>query len=117
MKDKIIPEDSVTEEMKRIGVRPEGIKIMREKAIFRILRLDNIISPMANLIKEEMLATGGDAAVHKHAISRKVEHTDVILFGTLHQYKRFTQKMKKQPHGAEKIAERVEELLEDLLEE
>lgn len=115
MNDVIIPEDNVVEEMERIDVLSEGIDIMREKAIFRILKLDKIVSPMANLIKEEMLAAGGDAAVNKHVISRKVEHTDVLLFGTLHQYKRFIEKMKIQPHGSEKIAERVKMLLEDLL--
>lgn len=111
MKDAVIPERSVDKEMRRIKVLPEGIKIMHDEAVFRILRLGSIRAPMANMIKEEMLAVGGDAAVHWRTISCKVKTTDVILFGTLHQYKRFVQKMNIQPYDAKEIAARVQKLL------
>lgn len=39
----------------------------------------------ANVIKQEMLSRGGDAAVHAHAIDCMVEKSDVILFGTVKQ--------------------------------
>jgi dihydropteroate synthase len=111
LKDDVIPEKSVDKEMRRIKVLPGGIKIMHDEAVFRILRLGDIRAPMANMIKEEMLAVGGDAAVHWRTISCKIKTTDVILFGTLHQYKRFMQKMKIQPYDAKKIAARVQMLL------
>ena len=112
MKDAVISEKSVDEEMRRIKVMPEGIKIMHDEAVFRILRLENIRAPMANMIKEEMLAVGGDAAVHRETIACKIKTTDVILFGTLKQYKKFMEKMKIQPHDAKKIAARVQKLLD-----
>jgi len=112
MKDAVIPEKSVDKEMRRIKVLPGGIKIMHDEAVFRILRLGDIRAPMANMIKEEMLAVGGDAAVHWRTISCKVKTTDVILFGTLHQYKRFIQKMNIQPFNAKEIAARAQKLLD-----
>jgi dihydropteroate synthase len=111
LKDAVIPEKSVDREMRRIKVLSEGIRIMHDEAVFRILRLGNIRAPMANMIKEEMLAVGGDAAVHRKTISCKVKTTDIILFGTLHQYKRFIQKMNIQPYDAKEIAARAQKLL------
>jgi dihydropteroate synthase len=111
MKDAIISEKSVDKEMRRIKVLPGGIKIMHDKAIFRILRLGDIRAPMANMIKEEMLAAGGDAAVHWETIACKVKTTDVLLFGTLEQYKKFIEKMNIQPYEAKEIAARVQKLL------
>lgn len=111
MKDSVITEKSVDGEMRRIKVMPEGIKIMHDEAVFRILRLGKIRAPMANMIKEEMLAVGGDAAVHWKTIACKVKITDVILFGTLQQYKKFIEKMNTQPFDAKEIAARVQKLL------
>ena len=111
MKDTIISEKQAVNTMKKIGVMHGGIKIMKDKAVFRLVMLDKVISPLANLIKEEMLAAGGDAAIHKDAISRRVETTGIILMGTLAQYKRFVQKMNKQPYGSKYIAQRVKKVL------
>lgn len=107
----MISEKILDKEMKRIKVLPQGIKIMHDKAVFRILRLENIRAPMANMIKEEMLAAGGDAAVHWQAIACKIKRTDVIMFGTLAQYRRFVEKMRIQPFDAKDIAGRVQKLL------
>ncbi len=111
MGDAVISEKVVDNEMKRIKVLPEGIKIMHDKATFRIIRLVDIRAPIANLIKEEMLAAGGDAAVHWQAIACKIKKTDVILFGTIAQYKRFIEKMMIQPFESKEIAGRVQKLL------
>ncbi len=111
MKDAVIPEKSADAEMRRIGVMAGGVPIMHDKAVHRILRLGDIRAPMANMVKEEMLAAGGDAAVHWQTIACKVEKTDVILFGTLHQYKRFLTNMRQQPYEAKRIASRVKKLL------
>ncbi|MBW2984603.1 hypothetical protein KY361_05780 [Candidatus Woesearchaeota archaeon] len=111
MKDTIISEKDAVKEMKRINVDPYGIKIMKDKAVFRNLLLTNIRSPMANILKEQMLSEGGDAAVHSLVISCKVEYSDVLLMGTLAQYKKVIEKMKLQPMEGREIAKRIEKLL------
>lgn len=111
MKDAIIPEKQVEKELKRINLFPGGLELLRDKATFRILRLDSIRAPMANMIKEEMLGLGGDAAVHWQTIACKVEATDVITFGTIKQYKQFIEKMNAQPFEGKEIAKRVRKLL------
>ncbi len=111
MKDEIISEKDAVDEMKRIKVDPMGIAIMKDKAVFRNIRLADIRSPMANIIKEQMLSEGGDAAVHTLVISCKVERSDVLLMGTLAQYKEVIRKMKMQPMEGKDVAERLKKLL------
>jgi dihydropteroate synthase len=111
MKDAIISENNAVKEMKRIKVDPMGVEIMKDKAVFRVIRLENIRSPMANIIKEQMLSEGGDAAVHTLVISCKIKLSDVILMGTIAQYKKFMEKMRLQPMEGKDIADRVKKLL------
>ena len=111
MKDSIISEKDAVKEMKRIKVDSIGIKLMKDKAVFRNIRLGDIRSPMANILKEQMLSEGGEAAVHGLVISCKVEHSDVLLMGTLSQYKKVIIKMKMQPMECKQIAKRLEKLL------
>jgi dihydropteroate synthase len=111
MKDAVISEKDAVKEMKRIKVDPMGIKIMKDKAVFRNIRLGGIRSPMANIIKEQMLSEGGDAAVHTLVVSCKVVHSDVLLMGTLAQYKKVIEKMKLQPMEGREIAKRIEKFL------
>ncbi len=53
-----------------------------------------MLAPAANIIKQEILALGGDCAVNKYCINCKVETSDIILLGTKRQYKKLLQKLK-----------------------
>ena len=111
MKDKLIPESEAVKEMRRIRVDTNGIKIMKDKTIFRIIRLVKIKAPMANIIKENMLSAGGDAAVHKLTCACKVPATDMLLMGTIGQYKHLLERLKLQPYGGKEIVKRIKEAL------
>nr|WP_207730216.1 dihydropteroate synthase [Clostridium botulinum] len=58
------------------------------------LKIFNVLAPAANIIKQEILALGGDCAVNKYCINCKVETSDIILLGTKRQYKKLLQKLK-----------------------
>ena len=111
MKDTIVSEKDAVKEMRRIKVDPMGIKIMKDKAVFRNIRLGGIRSPMANILKEQMLSEGGEAAVHGLVISCGIDKSDVLLMGTLSQYKKVITKMRMQPMEGKQIAKRIEKLL------
>lgn len=111
IKDKIIKEKDVCKEMKRIGVMPEGIDLMRDKSIFRLIRLSNIKAPMANIIKEGMLSAGGEAAVHKLCCACKVEYSDILLMGTITQYSHLLKNLSKQPYKGKLIAKRIKKII------
>jgi len=81
------------EHLSRVSVDPASIPIFRNKGEFVSLLLYDVPAISANVIKQEMLAAGGDAAVHKHSITLKVRHTNVLTMGTLAQHKKLIEKL------------------------
>lgn len=106
-KDRRIREKDAVKEMQRIGVDPAGIKIMKEKAAFRIIRLIGIRPAMANIIKEGMLSAGGEAALHRLACACRVDYTDILLMGTIAQYRHLLNNLGQQPYGGKGIGRRI----------
>jgi len=108
---KIISEENAEQLMRQIGACKEGVNIMLPKTKHRLVLLEGVRNAIANIIKQEMLSVGGDAAVSAGCVGCKVEKTDVLLIGNLSQYKIFVEKMKKQVSESKKIAEEVEQTL------
>ncbi len=102
--------------MEKIGVMDEGIDFMSPKALFIPILLHNIDIRGANIIKQEMLAAGGDAAISKDAILLSREFSDVLLLGTLRQYDHLLKKMRMQPFGLAPAAAEIESILLKLRE-
>lgn len=79
-----------------IGVSQECARIMKDKAVFRLVKLHRVRNAVANIIKQEMLACGGDATVSQWTVNCSKPKTDVLLMGTLQHYKRIIAKMRVQ---------------------
>ncbi|MCL6518474.1 MAG: dihydropteroate synthase [Armatimonadetes bacterium] len=75
-------QDDLEAEMTRIGAEWAGVIRMLPKAEHYVIKLDNVRTPAALILKEEMLAKGGDAAIHRDCITGRIEHSDVLLMGT-----------------------------------
>lgn len=103
------------EEAKRfiadVGADPRGVAWMTPKAVFRVLKVDNLSSRAANILKQEMLSKGGEAAVHHDAGDFAAEKTSVLLMGTLRQYDQLCQKLKMQPFGLSVLAQEIKKVL------
>ncbi|HHY97637.1 MAG TPA: dihydropteroate synthase [Firmicutes bacterium] len=99
------------EEMERLSVSPEGIRIMAPKAVFRAVKLSQVPIKAAILLKQEMLAKGGEAATSEGVASLSVEAADVLLLGTLRQFDEALATLKRQPFGLREIADKIEEAL------
>ena len=89
-----------------IGAEKYGIKIMAPKTIFRVFKVEGIDSYAANIIKQHFLSLGSDAALSRDALVKKIK-TDIIIFGTLSQIRKFIQKVKHQPFGLRALAEQL----------
>lgn len=98
--------------IRRVGADDLGIEIMAPKAIHRVLYIKEISIPAALILKQEMLARGGEAAINRQAIVAKARTTDVVLMGTLQQYRQALIRLKQQPFGLKKLAEEMDYLLE-----
>jgi len=90
--------------MQDIGVDPYGIKIMLPKAITHLVRLKSVSNIAANILKQEILSLGGDAAVARDALTGKARKTDCLLMGNLSQFRGLSGKLNEQPFGLGKLA-------------
>ena len=93
-------------------VSGEGIRLMNKKALFRVIRVGGLDVRAANILKQEMLSKGGDAAVHAGVVNCRQQVSDVILMGTLRQYRRVIKSLRIQPVGLPKLAEKLKTLLD-----
>jgi dihydropteroate synthase len=78
--------DSIEEaekEMEKIGVDIQGIKIMTPRLLYRVIKLENVDNRAAIIIKQEMLASGSDAALSRDAFDLSNKKGDVLLMGTI----------------------------------
>lgn len=101
-------------ELVSIGVHSRAIEIMAEKAVLFPVRLYSVECAHANILKQEMLALCGEAAINKDIYSLKNKKTDVLLLGTLKQYKYLISKLNIQPFsGLKKLGQDLNEALEN----
>ncbi|MBI5159499.1 hypothetical protein HY992_05245 [Candidatus Micrarchaeota archaeon] len=108
----IIKEKDAERLMRDIGVEEYGVQAMKLKCFHRLVLLKNVRNAMANILKQEMLSTGGDAAVHADCVKCGVKTTDVLLMGTLKQYERMLEKMQLQIAEGKQTAKEIREALE-----
>jgi dihydropteroate synthase len=95
-----------------VGVDPYGIESMLPKMMHFNILIGGMECRVANIVKQEMLSLGGDAAVAREAVGCCIAQTDVVLMGTLKQLLLFADKIAVQPFGLGKIAQRIKEALD-----
>jgi dihydropteroate synthase len=96
---------------KKIGVDPYGIDAMAPKTINVNILIENQPCKIANIIKQEMLSIGGDAAVARGSVSCSVAISDILIMGTVKQISALAKKIEKQPFGLSLIARDISEIL------
>ncbi|MDI6710673.1 MAG: dihydropteroate synthase [Bacillota bacterium] len=98
-------------EIEAVGADEKGCLIMAPKAVYRVIRIRGLSPKQAQVIKQEMLARGGEAAVARGVIDWSVETTDVLLMGTLGQLASLVRKLKQQPFGLPALADELNRVL------
>lgn len=93
--------------MRDIKVDPYGIGIMSAKAIHYLMRINTLSNITANILKQEMLSLGADAAIARGSLTGEVKKTDCLLMGNLSQFDRLVNKLKKQPFGLNRLSAQV----------
>jgi len=100
------------EEIRKIGADESGIPWLCPKAVHFLIKLEGVSPYAANIIKQEMLGKGGDAVVNRGVIDCSVEKSDIIIMGTLSQYKRLLGKLDIQSGSLKEIAAEIQKVLE-----
>ena len=86
-----------------------GVWRMRGKAVHRALKT-RVRKRQATYLKEEMLSLGGECAL-SGLNEQDEENVDVVLMGTLAQFKRLAAKLESQPYGLSVFADELREAL------
>lgn len=102
---------SAEREIFSIGSDEVGVELMAPKAVSRVLKLKGLRPTAANIIKQEMLSFGGEAATAYGAIDHSVEKTNVLVLGTLRQIQLLAKKLKMHQFGLPKVSEEIEQVL------
>src|SRR5947208_13160709 len=102
----------LAEELERVGAQGPGKEIMGRKSAILPVKLEGLTCVAANVLKQEMLARGGDCAVHRDCLTLERDNSDVLLLGTRAQYRELTEKLREQAFGLPEAGEQIAELLE-----
>ncbi|MFA5098002.1 MAG: dihydropteroate synthase [Candidatus Margulisiibacteriota bacterium] len=98
-------------ELLSVGVHAEGLEIMAPKAVFKAIKIKGLGVVAANILKQDMLSRGGDAATSKGTIDHSEDRTDVILLGTVFQYISLAERLKAQQFGLPRLGEEILHLI------
>ncbi len=89
-----------------VGCHPSGATLMAPKAIHLCIRIDELLPQAANILKQEMLARGGEVAVPSSALRLNSGRVSCIVFGTLSQLARLASALEGQPFELPDLASR-----------
>jgi dihydropteroate synthase len=96
---------------KKIGVDPYGIDAMTPKTINLNILIEKQPCKIANIIKQEMLSLGGDAAVARGSVACSIDSSRILIIGTIKQITAMAKKIEKQPFGLNKLAQDILEII------
>ncbi len=98
--------------LEHIGVDAEAIGRLAKKATGLNILLRGLSAPAALVLKQEMLALGGDAAYHRDVIDFQTKTTDVLLMGNVQQVERLCRVLRRASYfGLQEVGESVSSVL------
>ncbi len=98
--------------MAEAGVDPHGVAIIERKAETIVVRVDRVPAPVANIIKQQLLSMGGDAAVHRDAITGGPPQSSVYIVADRARLAQLPAKLARQPFGLAELGAGIERLLD-----
>ena len=108
-----INKEMLPEALAGMGAHKDSLPIFAHKSEIIPLKLLEVRTPAANIIKQELLAIGGDAVTPAGAVTCATKYVDVLLLGTLKAYKVLLKKLDQMPYFAiPKVAADIRAALE-----
>ncbi|GHS87078.1 dihydropteroate synthase [Campylobacterota bacterium] len=103
-----LPDDiDISPILRAIGCDERGVRIMAAKSRVERYILRDLPCGAANILKQDALSIGADAAIHRQSVNCGVKSTDVLLLATRSQLQRIAEKERDQPFGLKAIAEEI----------
>jgi len=104
-------------ELKKIKVDSAALHLLSPKMFFFNLKVYDVSSIQANILKQEMLSIGGEAAINRRALVLSKKKGDVILSGTLKQFKKLKEKLAYQPFKLSELGDVLLSRINSLIKE
>ena len=99
-------------ELKKIGVDSYAFK-MYKKGLSKCIKVYDLSPAQANILKQEAISVGGDAAVSRGTVNCSIEKTDVLLFVNESQLFKLCEKLKVQPFDLSQLANELLNYVDD----
>lgn len=99
--------DALPAEMRAIGVPPAAVEALADRARPRVVRLEGVDGRAAALLRQEMLALGGECAIHRHVAAFDDTPRPVVLLGDAHTLGRLSERLAGGPFGLKEIGREV----------
>lgn len=108
-----INQEMLGDALAAMGAHKDSLPIFARKAQIIPLKLLEVRTPAANIIKQEMLAAGGDAVTPAGAVTCATRYVDVLLLGTRKAYGALLAKLELMPwFGMPRVAENIKAALQ-----
>lgn len=101
-------------ELKSIGVDPYAYRLF-EKGTSCNLKLSSLTCAQANILKQEAIASGIDAAVAKGTINCSIDATDALIVGSLSGVQKLAKRLKRQPFKLADISNKIEDIIQQTI--
>jgi len=95
----------------RAGVDPAGVEIMTRKAETVVIRICGLSAAASNIVKQQMLSIGGDAAVHREVIRGGPDESCAYLISDAKRLEILAGNLARQPFGLGEAGAEIVRLL------
>lgn len=106
--------EDMTETIRQTEVDERGFGIICKKSSFRVVAVRGLSSMESLVIKQEMLARGGDAAIPKLALRCDKRPQEVLIIGTVSQITSLVKNLRSQPFRLAQVAECIDDALRQI---
>ena len=112
---KVETNNEIKDIINKIGADPRSVKWFEPKINLHKIYAHSVDFRAAAFIKQELLARGGDAVVHRNVIDGKINKSDIILIGTSGELRALLLKMRAMDcWGLKELREELHRVLESL---
>ena len=104
-------EYDIRRELNNIKADKKAYDILIQKMVFLHIKLEQVDTRAANMLKQYLRSIGGEAVISKEAYSFTERTTDVLLSASKETFRLLTKKLSSLPYGLGKISKELEKSL------
>jgi|LSQX01.3.fsa_nt_gb dihydropteroate synthase len=106
-------EQEIKAMLRSIGADPPGVQIMTPKNLFYTILVMELPLKAALVLKQEMLARGGECAVSRNVASLQAQKSNALLSGTKLQFAKLIRKLRGQSFGLNNLSRQLAQIIQD----